>query len=507
MPPASSPAPQAAGPGPAPRRLGTGHIVFLIVAAAAPLSAMVGTVPLAFAVGTGPGVPAAFAFAGLTLLCFCVGYAVSARRTGGRGGFYGFVAEGFGRVPAVASGFVAVLSYTCASIGLVGATAYFTRLVLADHGVTIPWPWYAAATLAIVAFLGYREIAISARLLAVLMLAETAILFALDCAVLARHGIHALPAQSFAPHHALGTGLGVSVMFAFVSFIGFESAALYGQEARDPGRSVPRATYIAVVLIAGFYSLTSWLAVGAVGPDHLVAAAQQQQGNLFFVLAQEYLGTTGTDTMQVLLCTSLLAATLALHSAAGRYAQALAADALLPSFLSREHHRHRSPHLACLAVSAVAAVVTGVFAVLRLDVYGDMTTSMLGLGTLGIISLQALAAASVFRLRHDRPAHWWRERLAPLLSCAGLVVSVWLAVRNFSLLSGSANPLVARLPWLLLITAVVGGLFGLWQRRARPERHRVPGAALRPPLAEPAEAGPAGPGATPTPSHTAEPIG
>jgi len=470
------------------RRLGTGHIVFLIVAAAAPLSAMVGTVPLAFAAGTGPGVPAAFAFAGLTLLCFCTGYAVSARRTAGRGGFYGFVADGLGKTPAVASGFVALLSYTCAAIGLVGATAYFTRLVLADHGLTLPWPWYAAATLVVVSLLGYREITISARLLAVLMLAETGMLLVLDIAVLWRKGADALPTAAFAPHHAVGTGLGVSVMFAFVSFIGFESASLYGQEAHTPERSVPRATYIAVALIAGFYTATSWIAVGAVGPDRLRGAAQTQQGNLFFQLSQEYLGTAGTVTMQVLLCTSLLAATLALHSAASRYAQTLAADRLLPAFLARPHPRRRSPYLACLTVSVVACAVTGVFAVLGLDVYSDLTTSMLGLGTLGIIALQALAAASVLRLRHDRPAHWWRERLAPLLGCAGLVVSVWLAVRNFALLSGSANPLVGRLPWLLLITAVCAGGFARWLRRARPERYRALPAVLREQPSAPAEA-------------------
>ncbi|MFB7501967.1 APC family permease [Streptomyces broussonetiae] len=498
MPPAS-PAPSPPRPSAPARRLSTGHIVFLIVAAAAPLSAMVGTVPLAFAVGTGPGVPAAFVFAGLTLLCFSVGYAVSARRTQGRGGFYGFIADGLGRTPAVASGFVALLSYTCATIGLVGATAYFTRLVLADHGMNVPWPWCAAAALAVVAFLSHREIAISARLLAVLMLAETGILFVLDCAVLWRHGTHALPTASFTPHHALGSGLGVSIMFAFVSFIGFESAALYGQEARDPRRSVPRATYVAVALIAGFYSLTSWIAVGAVGPDHLRATAQQLQGNLFFALGQDYLGTTGTVTMQILLCTSLLAATLALHSAAGRYAQTLAADALLPAVLARPHPRHRSPYLACLAITVVATAVTAVFAVLHLDVYSDMTTSMLGLGTLGIIALQALAAASVLRLRHDRPARLWSERLVPLLGFAGLVTSVWLAVHNFALLSGSADPLVAKLPWLLLITAAGAGAWALWLRRARPERYRALPAVLHHGPADATEA------VAPEPSRTAAP--
>ena len=65
----------------------------------------------------------------------------------------------------------------------------------------------------------------------------------------------ALPATSFNPHVVLSGAVGVAMMFAFTSFIGFESAALYGEETRNPKRSVPLATYISVVLIAVFYAL------------------------------------------------------------------------------------------------------------------------------------------------------------------------------------------------------------------------------------------------------------
>ncbi|MFF4572761.1 APC family permease [Streptomyces sp. NPDC001410] len=457
-------------------RLGTGHILFLIVAAAAPLSAMVGTVPLAFAFGDGAGVPAAFLFAGVTLLCFSVGYAVSARRTGGSGGFYASVADGLGRPPAVAAGYVALLSYNCATIGLAGALGYFTHLVFAAHGMTVSWEWCAAVGLVLTAVLGYREIALSARVLALLMLGEIGVLAALDVAILARHGLHALPTASFSPHVAAGHGVGVSLMFAFVSFIGFESAALYGKEAKDPRRSVPRATYAAVVLIAGFYALTSWLAVGAVGSDKVREVAGKQMGDLFFVLGDDFLGKAGSTGLQVLLCTSLFAATLALHSAANRYAQVLAEDGLLPRGLAAEHPRHRSPHRASLAQSALTTLVVAGFAVAGLDPYADLTTSMLGLGTLGIVALQALAALSVLGLRlRGGGGHWWRELLAPLLGFAGLAASVWLVVGNFDMLTGSPSKVIAALPWLLPLVALGGLLYAARLRSAHPLRYRLLG--------------------------------
>jgi amino acid transporter len=81
------------------RTLTAPRIVFLVMAGAAPLAAMVGTLPLAFAIGNGAGVPAAFAFAGVTLLCFSVGYDAMSRHVVNTGGFYTYMARGLGKPP------------------------------------------------------------------------------------------------------------------------------------------------------------------------------------------------------------------------------------------------------------------------------------------------------------------------------------------------------------------------------------------------------------------------
>jgi amino acid transporter len=473
------------------RTLTASYIVFMIVAAAAPLSAMVGTVPLAFAIGTGAGVPAAFAFAGVTLLCFSVGYAISARRTGGSGGFYASIADGLGRPAAVGGGWTAVVSYNCATIGLVGALGYFTSLVLADHGMHVSWEWCCAVGLAAVAVLGYRDIAISARVLMVLMLGEIGILAALDVAVLIRHGIHALPGTSFSWHVATGHGVGVSLMFAFVSFIGFESAALYGKEAKDPKRSVPRATYIAAVLIAGFYALTSWEAVGALGAGKVRATAGSQLGDLFFTIGDDYLGRAGSTVLQIMLCTSLFAATLALHSAANRYTAVLADDGLLPRRLGRLHPTYASPHRASMVQVVISAAAVVGFAAGGLDPYANMTTSMLGLGTLGIVVLQALAALSSLGVqRKGVRLPWWQGVLAPLLGFAGLVVTVWLVVGNFDVLTGASGGVVAQLPWVIPVVFVLGVLWAVRMRSAHPGQYRALAAAHLPPAPAPQGAEP-----------------
>jgi hypothetical protein len=54
--------------------------------------------------------------------------------------------------------------------------------------------------------------------------------------------------------------------------------------------------------------------------------------------------------------------------------------------------------------------VPAVFAAAALDPYLNLATSMAGLGTLGILVLQAAAAASVIGLLARRPGLRWRAR-------------------------------------------------------------------------------------------------
>ncbi|WP_333770384.1 APC family permease [Streptomyces sp. IBSBF 2435] len=470
-PPAPSPLPQPGG------SLTTAKIVFLVVAAVAPMAAVVGTLPLAFVLGTGPGTPAAFVMAGVVLLLFGVGYAEMSRHVVSTGAFYTYIRHGLGRVPAVAGAYVAVLAYNVFAVGLTGAFAYFTRLALIDLAhVTIPWPWLAAAALAIVALLGRRQIDLSARTLALLLTAEVVILLVLDAAITLSKGASAFPATSFAPHTATHGALGVTVMFAFISFLGFESAALYGEEARDPRRSVPRAIYASVGLISVFYAVTSWIAVGGIGAGHVQERSGSELGNLFISLTVQYVDSPMSKAMEVVLCTSLLASLLSMHNACSRYMYALGRDRLLPTPLGTSH-RSGAPAVASGVQIVIAAVVAGAFALAGLDPYLDMATSMLGLGTVGIIALQAAAAVAIIAYFRRRPAAaatagWWRVLAAPGLGAIGLLAALVLVLRNFDALTGTTSSLVHALPWLVLVAAAAGAGWACWLRAARPATYQ-----------------------------------
>ena len=453
------------------RTLSTRHVVFVVIAAAAPMAAMIGNVPVAFLYGNGPGLPAAFAIAGVALLCFCVGYAAMSRRVVNTGAFYTYVARGIGKPPAVGAAYLAVLSYTALTIGLAGAFGYFIQL-----GTGITWQVPSALAIIIVATLGYRSADLSAKVLGTLMLLEFLILIVFDAAIGFHKGVDALPAAALAPHNIFSGSIGIALMFAFTSFVGFESGALYGEETANPEHSIPKATYIAVASVGIFYFLTTWFAVGSFGVSqtHAAAVAARAQssdklGNLLIDQGTKYVGSAFGTLMGLLLCTSVLASMLAVHNASSRYLFALGRERVLPASLGRYHGRFLSPHVGSLTVTAITTVVVGAFAAAGLDPYLNLATSMIGLSTLGVVALQVLAAISIiafFRRRGERD--YWRTVIFPGIGAVALAAAFVLAIVHYPTLVGTDNPLIDGVPWLLAV-AIIGGLItGLWLRRKRP---------------------------------------
>ena len=88
--------------------------------------------------------------------------------------------------------------------------------------------------------------------------------------------------------------------------------ALYRREARDPGRTIPRATYLAVVGMAVGYAFIVWSVVQAFGSDRAVAAAGSDLAGMFFTAIATYVGPWAATLMSVLIVSSVFASQLAM---------------------------------------------------------------------------------------------------------------------------------------------------------------------------------------------------
>ncbi len=446
-------------------RLTTAKVTVLVIAAAAPLAAMIGNMPVAFALGSGVLMPAAFLITGACLACFAVGFTSMSRDIVSTGAFYTYIARGLGKPAGIAAAYVAIVSYAAYTVGLTAGLGYFIAAACAQAGIAVPWLGGAALAAGITAVLGYRSLDLNARTLAAFMIAEFGILGVFDIAVVAARGTASLPVQVLAPPGMLGAQGGLALLYAVVCFVGFESAALYGEETRDPKSAVPRATFLSLGAIAVFYLLTVWCMIGAVGTANLQQAGAAATGTLMLDLARRYVGGWFAALTSLLLLTSLLASLLALHNVTSRYMFALARDGLLPRSLARFHPLHHSPHVASLTVSVLGAVIIAVLAAAGVAPYVGIGSGAIGLGTVGIILLQAATAWAAVR--------WLRRRAArPLvvgITCAGAVGlsgALILVLRGFPLLSGGFGGVLAWSPASFLLV-VAAGLVQARRLRAR----------------------------------------
>ena len=147
-----------------PNAVGLGGVLFMTIATAAPITAMLGNVPIAVGSGNGQFAPAGFMVATLILALFAIGYAQMARFITATGAFYGFISHGLGRIVGMASGVTVTMTYIVFEAALVGIFAFFCEdLINTVFSVHIPWLIFAFTMLMTTGVLSYFDISLTSR--------------------------------------------------------------------------------------------------------------------------------------------------------------------------------------------------------------------------------------------------------------------------------------------------------------------------------------------------------
>jgi amino acid transporter len=435
-------------------RLGTIGIVFFVVAAAAPLVGMTGAVPFAIVAGNGAAAPGAYLAVGITLLVFSVGYAAMSHRVTNTGAFFAFVGRGLGIAPGVGSAFVTLVAYLAVQLAIYGFFGAVMAGQMKDK-LGVDWSWWVWVLLAwaVVLALSLLSVDVGAKLLGVLMIVEITSLLVLAVVILVKGGPEGSdPIASFAPDAIFSGGFtggaGIALAFAFASFIGFEATAIYGEESRDPKRTVPRATYLAVAAITVLFALTSYSIVTGVGHSVVVdeVAKRSAVGDtplanpaaVVFGLADQYVGTWLGTLMSWLVLSSLFAGLLAFQNSAARYFFAMGRAGVLPRALDRTNGRG-APHLASITTSVLTLAIIVLFAVRSLDPVTNLFAWFSGLAVVAIVVVEVLVcvAVIVYFRRAGEDARSWNTLVAPALAALGLLVGLYLLTSRFGLLAGT----------------------------------------------------------------------
>lgn len=461
--------------------LGLISVTFMVISAAAPLTGVAGAVPIAFLLGNGTGVPATFVFMTLVMLAFSAGYVAMSRHVRNAGAFYAYAARGLGGLWGGASAFIALVAYNALQFGLIGLLGGVATGVFGGLGLQAPWWVWSLGAVLLVGVLGYRQVDLSAKVLVVLVALEYLVVFVVDFAILGSGGAGGLSLSLFDMSAVFSGSLTAAVLFCLGSFMGFEATTIYAEEARDPDRTIPRATFLSVLLIGSFFVFTTWLMIVGVGAKDLIPSlkALSDPTSFFFELAGRYVGGPVPTIAGVLLFSSLFAALSAFHNYIARYSYVAGREGLLPAVCGRTHGRFESPHIGSVLQTAGALCAVALFAGLGLDPVLNMFTWISQVGVLGVLAMMTITSAAVvvfFRRRGGGPV--MTTFVLPVLSglvMAGLAVYVFL---HFGDLTGTQGGLLGLLlPSAIPVAGVVGWLVAARLRAGRPAAFASMGAS------------------------------
>ncbi len=443
--------------------LGVGAVTFLVVSAAAPLTAVAGGVPLSMLLGNGPGIPLTFLLVTVVLLLFSVGYVAMARHIRNAGAFYAYTAQGLGGLMGGAAALIAILAYNAMQIGVFGMFGAITSGFFASLGFSMPWWAWTYLGIAIVAVFGYQRVDLSAKVLTALVILEYLVVLVIDAAILLKGGDAGLSVAPFTPAAFWSGTPAIGILFCFAAFIGFEATTIYSEEAREPNKTVPRATYISVLIIGVFYMLTSWLMVNGAGVDKLVPQLQglQDPTTFLFGLAERYVGHWITVVMNILFITSLFAGVLAFHNGVARYMYVAGREGLLPKSVGVTHPQFQSPHVGSLIQTVIAALVVALFAATGQDPVLALFSWLTNVGTLAIILLMAFTAFAIVAFFGRNPgleSNPVVTKVLPVVTGLILLVLVYYISVNFGAIAGANGVLAVLLPGLVVIAALIGFL-------------------------------------------------
>jgi amino acid transporter len=445
--------------------LGLFSLVFFVVAAASPLTGVVGGLPVAIISGNGGGIPVFYILSCIVLMLFAVGFIAMSRHVNNAGAFYTYISKGMGENWGASASVLALMAYISIQIAIVAMLGFFTQLFIEEHfSAYIPW-WALSMLFVLVCWvLSIKRVEVGGKLLGILMLAEVAIVLLTDVMLLIKK-VGPYSFQSFEPSVFMQGNLGIAFIFTIAAFIGFESTAIYAEECRDPHKTVPRATVCALLLITAFFCFTSWSLVQAYGFDQIVAIASKDPGNFVFNITRQYVGQWAVETMSVLLITSLFAAALAFHNNISRYLFSISRDGLIWKELCKTHPTNGTPHNASHVHSVIMLMLLAGMGSAGLDPMVHIFAIGSAVATLCILILQLGVSAAVvlFFRRMDNNENQFTVFWAPLLSMVCMSVTIILVVNNLQSLSGSDSSVVKLIPWFIAGCALMG--YGMSHKR------------------------------------------
>src|SRR6059058_3574241 len=440
----------------------------------------VATATSAAAIYAAAATPWAYIVAGVGCLCLASVIVRFTARIASAGGVYTYIARGlhpnggfiggwlYGTAFAVGISFVL-------SIGAVTMSTLFTQ-----HTSWSP-SWFQCFLILLAGLLvfSFLDIRLTTRLQLVVGAAGVAAILLLAIIVLAKGGDSGITLQPLNPANLPSThGLFLAVVFAFTGFIGFEAAAVLGEEAADPRRAIPRAILTAAVVAVVWYVFITWaMSVGFGGAN---SGKWAQDVAPLDTLATRYAGTWLSVLVDLAVITSAFIAALAGIHLTARTFFAMGREGGLPRVLAWTHPKFRTPWVGiglALVITFVLGVTLGRHWTHPAPSPFTYVQFMALTATLGILGAYILVALSgiVFFWRAKAENVAYNVLLDIVLPLAAIAICGYTIYKSVHPLPPSP---MRYGPWVALIWLAIGVGVLVWLRVTRPDRVREFGTIL-----------------------------
>jgi amino acid transporter len=394
--------------------------------------------------------PLAFLIAFGIIITLGISLTQLAKKFPSAGGYYTYVSR---TVHPRAGWFTAWLYFLydplATAINLAFMGYFFQVIMKARFGFVFEWWWFFLIGLALITFLVYRGVAISARVMVTLGAVELLIIIALAVSGLVSPGNGGVNLDAFVPSNAPGSsGLFLAVVFSIFLFTGFESVAPMAEETANPKKVLPRAILLSICFVGAFFVICNWGIMIGYGTDDAKSFASSTD-NPVIELAQNLWGW-GWLLILFAMVNSIVAVSIACTNAATRVFFSMGRIGALPRWFAHVHPTYKTPRNAVVFQTLVTLIFgLGVGIVLG----PDQEFFMMGVAiTLGLILVYIAGNIGVFRyyLREERGRfNVFLHLILPLFSSVALIYVGYKSIVPFPSFPVAIAPILVA-GWILL---------------------------------------------------------
>ena len=297
----------------------------------------------------------AYLFGTVMLLFVAFNLNQFARRSTSAGSMYAYVSRGLGPTAGGICGWCLVWAYLF--IGIAGTTGFtnFANILLGMMHIHVPLTLLFLTCVAIAWYIAYKDVKVSTFLMLALEAISVAFILMLTFIVLFKHGSPVDTAQ-LTLHGMQLKSLGLGVVIAIFSLVGFESATAFGEEAKTPLQTIPRAVIWSLLLTGVFFVLVTYMEVFGVRGQKTtldqLAAPLNTLADLNGVGWLKIPISLGAMVSFFSLALSCMGAGARVLYPMGRYG-------VLHASVGRSHGRNETPHIAVTVMAALIFAIAG----------------------------------------------------------------------------------------------------------------------------------------------------